>query len=148
MGQQIVNGKERVPGGGADGHLNDGTVFEGHNTVELQRYGDPLVLADAAIVMRLEEGQLRILIEGAGLQVQPGRVDVGSADLGALVQRLAAHHSQHNGLAPVGAVDLISGSELHAADQRLESPGLGQGNGGIHRLPLRHAAVQELLVVL
>ena len=62
VGQQVVDGKQGVPRPGADSHLDAGAVLEGDDTVELQGDGHPLVLADAAVVVGLEEGQLGVLI--------------------------------------------------------------------------------------
>ena len=148
MGEQIVHGKHRVARAGADGHLNGLAVLQGHHAVEFQGDGHPLILADAAIVVGLEKGQLAVLIKGAGLQIQPGRVDVGGGDVGALAQGRGADDRQHDGLAPVDPVDLVSGLQGHSGGEGLEALGLGQRLGGGNALPLRLTQVQELFVVL
>ena len=93
----------------AQPYLHHGAVLLGHHAVKLQGDGDPLVLADAAVVMGLEKGQLTVLVQGVGLQVQAGGVDMGGHDLGALFQALLAYDSQHDALAPVYAIDTVAG---------------------------------------
>ena len=115
--------------------------------MELQGDGHPLVLANAAVVVGLEEGQLGILIEGIGLEIQPGGVDVGRADVDALAEGPGADHRQHQGFAPVHPVKLVAGIHRHAPGEGLEALGLGQAHRLIHALPLRLAGIQEFLVI-
>ena len=106
---------------GADIHLYGGAVPQRRDAMELQGDGDPLVFADAAVVMGLEVGQLPVLIQGIGLQVQPGGVDVGGGDLTPLRQRPLSDPGQQHALAPVGDVDLVTGGGA-------PSPGYRGGN--------------------
>ena len=64
MGQQVGDdelGLARFP---ADDHVHHLAALEGHNAVQLQRDGDPLVFLDAAVVVGLEVAQLVRLIHG------------------------------------------------------------------------------------
>lgn len=88
MGQQVVDDELRVFGVRADLDIDLASVRADDLAVQLQRDRDPLVLADAAVVVRLDVGQLRILIEGVGLEVQTRRVGMGRADVRALGKRL------------------------------------------------------------
>ena len=126
----------------ADADIHHGAVGQHHGAAQLQRNGDPLVLADAAVVMGLEVGQLAVLIQGGGLQVQTGRVDVSGGDLGALRQA----DGQHQTLAAVAGVDLIAGGQGHAALVLHEAMLLRQSDGGAGAEALRLAGVQERLV--
>ena len=130
----------------ADADIRHGAVTQDHGAAQLQRNGDPLVLADAAVVMGLEVGQLAVLIQGGGLQVQTGRVDVSGGDLGALRQAAAADDGQHQTLAAVAGVDLIAGGQGHAALVLHEAMLLRQSDGGAGAEALRLAGVQERLV--
>ena len=116
--------------------------------MELQGDGHPLVLAHAAVVVRLKKGQLAVLIEGGGLQIQPGAVDVGGSDGHALIQRRGADHGQAEGPAPVHPVHLGPGLELHAPLHGDKAGGLGQLYRVVHAVPLRLAPVQEGFIAL
>src|SRR5699024_8808797 len=105
-------------------HSNYRTILQGHHTMDLQGDGHPLVLADAAIVMGLEIGQLTVLIQGGGLEVEPRAVNVGRCDLYTLIQALAADYGQQKHLAPVILINLVAGLQSHAPDIRLEAKGL------------------------
>ena len=129
MGQQVGN-HELGLAALAQGHFTNGAVLQRHHAVDGQGNGHPLVLANAAVVVGLEVSQLAVLIEGAGLHVQPGGVDVGGGDLAALPQGFPAHHSQHHALTPVDGVHLVPGGQGHAPGKRLEARRLSQS----HRL--------------
>ena len=116
--------------------------------MQLQRDGDPLILADAAVVMGLEIGHLRLLIEGAGLQIQTGRVSVGGGNVGAPGQRLGADDRQHNALAPVVAVYLVAGFQWHTGLEFHKALFFGQFNAVLHAQTLRLAVVQKILIRL
>ena len=146
MGQQVVNGELGVSFPIAHGDADHIPVFQSHHTVELQRDGYPLVLAQAAVVVGLKERELVSLIEGVLLQIQTGRIDVGRADVGTLVQILLTHHRQHHRFPAVHPVDLVSGLELHAPLVGPEAGVLRQGHCPLHALPLRLTSVQKLLV--
>ena len=109
VGQQVRDHQPGVAGTAADVHLHIGPVPQGDDAVELQRDGHPLVLPDAAVVVGLEIGQLRVLIERVGLQIQPRGVDVGGGDLHALRQGPLADAGQQHRLAPVAEVHLVPG---------------------------------------
>ena len=98
--------------------------------MQLQRDGDPLVFADAAVVVRLDVGKLRILIEGVGLEVQTRRVSMGRADVRAFGKRFFSDHGQQDGLAAVDGVDLVARLEGHTGGQLAEARLFGQLHGG------------------
>ena len=104
VGQQVGNDELRFIRFPADADVDHVAVFQGHNAVQLQRNGDPLVLLDAAIVVGAEKAHLIGLIHGDLLQVKPGRIHMSAGDHRALAQVLAADDGQHQGLAPVVAV--------------------------------------------
>ena len=132
----------------AQNHLHHGAVPQDHHAPQLQGDGHPLVLADAAVIVGLAVGQLAVLIQGMGLEVQTGRVDVRGHDLRAVGQVLAADFHQHHALAAIAAIYLVAGLELHAPLIGDEALGLGQLDGVVGALPLGLAVVQILLVGL
>ncbi len=148
VGQQVVHSEDGIAGAGTDGHLDHAAVLHGDDAVELQGDGHPLVLADTAVIVGLEEAHLGVLVEGIGLDVQTGGIDVSRTDVDALAERGIAHHSQHDSLAPVDPVELVAGLDGHATDKGLEAPLLGLADGLVHALTLGLAGVQVLLIVL
>ena len=148
MGQQVVDDELRVFGVRADLDIDFASVRADDLAVQLQRDRDPLVLADAAVVVRLDVGQLRILIEGVGLEVQTRRVGMGRADVRAFGKRLFSDHGQQDGLAAVDGVDLVARLEGHTGGQLTEARLFGQLHGGHDAFALGLRAVEERLIVL
>ena len=109
MGQQVRDDQPGISRTAADVNRHIGPVPQGDDAMEFQGNGHPLVLADTAIVVGLEIGQLRLLIQGVGFQVQPGRVDVGGGDLHALRQRPLPNVGQQYRLPPVTEVHPVTG---------------------------------------
>ena len=105
-----------------DGDGNDAAVLAVHHTVQSQGDGGPLVLLDAAVVVGLEVGDFAVLVQGIGLNVHPGRVHMGGADVDALGKRLGANHCQSDGFIPVVIVDLVTGLDIHAGDKGAVAP--------------------------
>ena len=126
-----------------DGDGHNLTVLAVYNTVNSQGNGGPLILLDTAVVMGLQIGDLRILIQGIGLHIHTGGVHMRSADISAICQTLAADNGQQNALVPVVVVDLVTGLQIHTGFQLLKAvclsglycPGscLPFGLAGIHK---------------
>ena len=126
----------------ADDHVHHGAVLLGHHAVEGQGQRHPLILLDAAVVVGIEIGKIRILIEGVLLQVHPGAVDVGAHDVEALLQRLAADDVQLDRLVHGVHVHPVPG--LQGFDLlQVHVPGLLRPADGLPgAFPLGLAAVQ------
>ena len=148
MGQQVADHQLRVGRVAADDHVDGLTGGGDDGAMQLQGDGRPLVLLDAAVVVRLEEGELVVLIERQLLEVQPGGIHVGGGEGHALGHGLFAHDGQHQRLAAVGAVNLVAGLELHAGHELNKALLLRQLYGVAHALALRARIVEEALVVL
>ena len=67
MGQQVADAEHRIRRIFADADFQHLAALLHHDAVERQRGGSPLVLAYAPIVMGLEQRQITLLVERAGL---------------------------------------------------------------------------------
>jgi hypothetical protein len=63
-----------------DGKLHVRTIGLKDHPVDGQGPGQPLIFLDAAVIMGLQEGQVRVFVKGILFQVQARRVDVGRDD--------------------------------------------------------------------
>ena len=142
MGQQVRDDQLGIAGIGADVHFCPRAVLQRHHAPQLQGNGHPLVLAQSAVVMGLEISHFALLIEGIGLEVQTGRVDVGRGDLNALVQRRTADVGQHDRLAPVAHIHLVAGLELHTRGKGTVSLLLCQAHALRRAQPLGLSGIQ------
>ncbi|MPM71479.1 hypothetical protein SDC9_118444 [bioreactor metagenome] len=147
MGQKVCDDQLGVTLVRADVDGDSLSIFQRHHAMKLHGNSGPLVLSDAAVVVGLEVAQLAVLIQRVGLQVQPGRVDVGGGDLRALAERLFPDAGQIHALAPVAEVQLVPRLQLHAAGKGLEASLLRQPYQLLRALPLGLARVQKRLVV-
>ena len=148
VGQQVVDDKLGVRGLIAHMEFHRRAVCQRHHAVKLQRHRHPLILADAAVVMGLEIGHLRLFIEGTGLQVKAGGIGMGGGNVGTLGEGLAADDGQHDALAAVVAIDLIACLQRHVGHILHKALLLGKLDAVLHALALRLAAVEEQLIVL
>ena len=148
MRQQIGDDELRIVRVAADDHVDQIAVFQRDDAVQLQRDRHPLVFLDAAVVVRLEIGHLRVLIQRKLLEIQLRGVHVRTRDHTARAQRLASHHSQHQRLAAVTVIHLRTRLECHAIFIRYEPGLLCQPDGRLHSLALGARRVQKLLIPL
>ena len=146
MGQQVGDAEGGVAHVLAHLDGDGGAVGPGKDAVDGQGHGGPLVLADAAVVVGLEQAEVGRLIQGVGADVQPGRVDVGDDQVEAVLHRAGADGAAQHHLALVDPVDLLAGGVLFAVVVQLVAGGL-QGLLGIDgHFPLGLAPGQEVLV--
>ena len=148
MGKKVGDDELGVGRVVSDGHIDLRAVAADDLSVQLQRNRHPLVLADAAVMVRLEIGKLGVLIEGIGLDVEPRSVGVRRADVRAVGQIFLADDSQHDGLAAVIPVELVAGLNLHAGLVFDKASGLRLADGGKDAFALGLRAVQKRLVRL
>ena len=83
----------------ADIYVNDFAVLLNDNAVDGKRYAEPLILADAAVVVGFEVCDLVALHERHLLEVEARGVDVRGADVRAGLHRLSAHNRKNESLA-------------------------------------------------
>ena len=84
VGQQIRNGEHRLVHVFAQGYLYARAVLAHHHAVQGQGPGEPLVFADAAVIMRFGLADAGLLLQGVLLQIQARRVGVGANQAQAL----------------------------------------------------------------
>ena len=109
-------------------------VFLDDNTVQGERYRHPLVLLDAAVVMRIKVRQPAVLIERILLHIKAARVDVRAEDIHAVFHRLCADMKEHNRLFHVDGVDLIPRAELRPLSDNVRQITVARRLGSAHRL--------------
>ena len=76
-----------------DGHHR--TVLLRHHAVQRQRQRDPLVILDAAVIMRVKQREAVGFVQGILLQVKARGIDVRTQNIQTLGQRLRAQLDQH-----------------------------------------------------
>ena len=118
MGEQVGDAEDGIGLVLADDHVHDGAVLLGHDAMDGQRQGDPLVLLDATVVVGVQRDELVLLLDGVLLDVEARRVDVRAEDVDAGRERLGAHVQEHEALAAVDGVDLVAGLERLAGGRR------------------------------
>ena len=92
MGKQVRDAEHGVGRILAHANLDGPASLEGDDAMDGQWERDPLVLLDAAIVMRVEQGYVGVLVERVLLGVETRRVDVGAQDVEAVLERVGAEH--------------------------------------------------------
>ena len=146
--QQIGDDKLRLVRLAADGDIDRAAVLERDGAVQLQRDRDPLVLLDAAVIVRLEIRQLRVLVHRRLLEIKARRVDVRARDHAAVVERLLTEHGQHERLAAVVDIHLRARLQLHAERIRHEARVLRHADRFLDGLALGACGVEKLLISL
>ena len=152
MGEEVRDAEHRVRRVFADADLDGLARLERDDAVDSQRERDPLVLLDAAVIVRVEQSDIRVLVERVLLGVEARRVDVGAQDVEAVLERVGTEHRQDEGLAVGLGVDLVAGLELalllDGLGERLV-PGLfGQSDRGAHAFALGLVLRDELDVIV
>ena len=148
--QQVRHAEDRVAFCLADADFDDRAVLLDDDAVQCERQRDPLVLLDAAVVMRVEVGEAAVLVERVLLDIESARVDVRAEDGQALFQRLLADLEQHDALLHVDGIDLVAGLELLAGTQDIlqvaVTGALCLAHGLSDALALRLARGEEIAV--
>ena len=107
--QQIRDAHNRVVFILAHHDIDQRAVLLGHHAVQRHGAGDPLILFDAAVIVRIGIGDIVSLVEGVLLDIDARRIDVRAHDIDALFQRLLAQVEQHHGLAHAIDIYLVAG---------------------------------------
>ena len=130
--------------------IDQRAVLLGHHAVQRHGAGDPLILFDAAVIVRIGIGDIVSLIEGVLLDIDARGIDVRAEDVHAFLQRLYAQHEEHEALAHPVDIDTRARFKLSArTDDRvqiLEAVRLGQLLAVSHALALCFAVVDEIAI--
>ena len=148
MRQQIGDDELRLIRLAANSDVDRAAVLKRDGTVQLQRDRDPLVLLDAAVIVRLEIRQLRILIHRRLLEVEARRVDVRARDHAAAVERLLPEHGQHKRLAAVVDIHLRARLQRHAERIGHKAGFLRHADRFLNGLALGACGIEKLLISL
>ncbi len=149
MREKVVDIEHGVGGVFADADLCLRAVFAHDDAVQRQRHRRPLVLFDAAVIMRFEEAHARLFVEGVLLDVDAGRVDVRDDEAHAVFfEVFAADAEGDDALAAVDEVALVSRAERVAEFIFGKASPFGETHGGGAGFALGFRLVEECLVLL
>ena len=84
------------------------TVLLDDDAVQRQRDRAPLIFFDAAVIVRFEKRDLRLLIQRVRLEVQARRIDVACHDAHTVGQRPCAERRQDQRLAAVVVINTVA----------------------------------------
>ena len=144
--QKISHSKHRIAVVLADGAGDRLAVLFHDDAVQRQRDRAPLIFFDAAVIVRFEKRDLRLLIQRVRLEVQARRIDVASHDAHAVGQRPRAERRQDQRLAAVVVINTVArtvcGLRIKGRIARLARFFYNPG----YRFALHFARVKERLV--
>ena len=122
MRKQVGHAENGVARVLANVDVHNRAVLLGNHAMQGQRRGNPLIRLDAAVVVRVQKGQLVGLVNGILLNVQARAIDVRAQDVKTGLQRLGAQLQKDDRLAVNVGPHLVAGLELGARSHQL-----GQG---------------------
>ena len=111
-----------------------------------QGNGRPLVLLDSAVIVGVEIGQIAVLVQGVGLEIQAGRVNVGRRDGHPVGNRPAADYREQQGFIPVAVIHPVARLERGGPVKGDEARLFRLPDSGFHRLPLGLGRVDKGLI--
>ena len=148
MGKQVGHAEDRIVRILSHPHRHGGTVPQHHHAVEGQGDGGPLVFFDPAVIMSVEIGQVMVLIQGIGLEVEAGRIDMRRSDGHAVGNGTGTDHREQQGLIPVIDVHPVPGFEGSGPVKGDKPRLLRHFDGFAHRFPLGLGRVHKGFVPL
>ena len=117
--QQVGDAEHRIVRVVAHLDVHHGAVFLRDHAVQRQRQRDPLVVLDAAVIMRIEQREPVRLVQRVLLEVEARAVDVRAQDVEPLLQRLLPEMRQDERLAVRLRPHLVAGLERAPFAHRL-----------------------------
>ena len=152
MNQQVRDVEDGVAGLITDIQRDGRAVLLDNNAVERQRQRHPLVLLDAAVVVRVEVRKVLILIQRILLDVNAGRVDVRAQNVHAALHRLLTDDEEHDILVHPRTINAVARLErftvLDDVHQVLEALCFRLTHALRDALTLGLAVVQECHIIL
>ena len=150
MRQQVGDAEDRVAVRLAQRHAHLRAVLAHDDAVQRQRHRQPLVLLDAAVVVRIQIGQAARLVQRVLLYIQARGIDVRAEDVHALLQRMAAHHKEQEALVHPVDVDAVACLEraalAHEHVKIREAARLRRLHGRAHALALGLSMVKVIAI--
>ena len=146
MGQQVSDGKDGVLVVFTDGNGYGGAVLTADNTMQRQRDGRPLILADTAVIVGAEVSQAILFKQRHRAQVQARGINMGNVQMEALGHAALADGSCQHALAAIDQADFIPCVQCHAGHKGLVASLLEQLLAISGGFALGFGSVQESLV--
>ncbi len=150
MNQKVRHAEYGVARLLANANLHDAAVLLRHDAVHRQRQRNPLVLLDAAVIMRIEVGEAAVLIERVLLDIEAAGINMRPEDVHALGEWLVADIEERQRLLHIHRVDFIARLQLLPCSHDVCEVAVAHRLSLLHGLPdalaLRLARAQELPV--
>ena len=148
MWEQVCHRKDRVALPFADRNGERLPILFHNYPMQCKRDRPPLVLFDPTVIVGFEQGNLPLLIERAGFEVEPRGVDMARHNPHPVDDRAGADRCKDERLAAVVVINPITrtvgGMPAELPESRVRSHAHDLGN----RFPLGFAPVEESLVRL
>ena len=151
MDEQVGDDKQRIIRLVTNADRNGLNAVVGHtadNTAQFKRNSRPLILFDAAVVMRLEECHPVVLIERHHADIDARRIQMGGSQIDTGGKRLFADYSKYNSLVTIHFVILVARFDRHAARVRFVAAGLRLLFQIVDCVALGLSLVEKFLVAL
>lgn len=132
-----------------DFDVNARAVFESDHTVKRKRNGEPLILFDTAVVMRLEVRHICLFIKRNLFEIESGAIDVSDENTHAVLcdVRFARSYDKQ-ALAAIVVIKLVAGIDFVAERIRLITLFLNHFDCFLDGFSFGFAVVEKSLVTL
>ena len=151
MNEQVRHAENGIALVVAHIYVHDRAVLLGDDAVHGERERDPLIVLDAAVVVRVEKCEAVALVEWILLQIEAGAVDVRAQDVHAFAQGISSQLHQDERLAVGMRPHLVArGKRAPLADgvgERDVARFLSHADGGCGATPLGLVLRNEVDVV-
>jgi hypothetical protein len=108
MRQQIGHTEDRVGWIVAQRNIDHGAILLGHYTLKRERQRDPLIVLDAAVIVRIEQHKIGSFVKRILLQVETRGIDMRTQDVHARFDVVRSDLHEHDRLAVIVDPNLIA----------------------------------------
>ena len=108
MRQQIGHTEDRVGWIVAQRNIDHGAILLGHHAFERERQRDPLIVLDAAVIVRIEQHKIGSFVKRILLQVETRGIDMRTQDVHARFDIVRSDLHEHDRLAVIVDPNLIA----------------------------------------
>ena len=109
MDQQIRNADNRIIFIFTDLNIDGRSVLFDHNAMKRHLTGYPLIIFDSAIIVSIRIRKSSFFIKGVLLQIQSGRINMGTNDVHAVFERLITNNEHQDRFPHLVDIDPVSG---------------------------------------